>query len=145
MYIISNIIKGGSFVITKSDDYKDFYHQIYLLLSKTNLIDMFDIEYCAENMRFLQYFRGKTQRKHIILSKHYTQNLSENQVLQDIEVMNECEEADIIKIVLNEKHSLEILDQVVFEKPLIRLKLGNLGIFLIYSYILTLSRKTQQS
>jgi len=98
-------------------------------LNKTNLVEIFDVEYHPENLRFLKHFRGKAQRKQIILSKHYPHICPDNAVLQDLEIINECEEADIIKIVLNEHHSMEILDQVAFEKPLIKLKLGNAGNF----------------
>ncbi len=65
----------------------------------------------------------------IILSKHYIKAEDDTKVIQEIEFMNDCGEADILKVILNEAHSMQLFDQVLIKKPIIKFKLGFTGSF----------------
>jgi hypothetical protein len=103
-------------------------HKIYNYLRKTNLIDIFDIEFDEKNMKFMRKFKSKLMGQLIILSKHYIKAEKDSKVVQDLEFMQDCEDADILKVILNEAHDLKLLDQVQINKPIIKFKLGVTGI-----------------
>lgn len=103
-------------------------HKLYKFFQKTNLVEIFDVEFSKATLEILKLLKKSSHK--IILSKHYTQNIPEETVLHDIEMMNDQNEATYLKVILNEKHNMKIFDNLIISKPIIKFKLGQTGIII---------------